>query len=143
MKRGEFLACMTTLAICGLPFAAYAHATLYSRLGEELPLHLVVDGLYNRMLVDPRTRDRFVDVDLPRLKGQVFTFLAQAAGGPQKFVGQDLRTAHAGMKITDTEWAAMQTALIDTLENCQVARREKREVLSLIESLKGDIVQGP
>jgi hemoglobin len=105
-----------------------------------MPIHLVVDGLYNRLSVDPVTRDRFTYVDLARLKTKVYMFLCQAAGGTEKYVGLDLRTAYATLKITDAEWQTTRNALIATLEHCLVPVRETRDVLALIDSLKGDIV---
>ena len=142
MKRSEFLVCVA-LTICGLPYAASATAALYTRLGGEPPLRRVIEGLYARMLADPRTRDRFVDVDMARLKNQVFTFIAQAAGGPQKYIGKDIRFIHTKLKITEIEWAATVAALSEAMDQLHVGDPEKHDVLALIGSLKSDIVHPP
>lgn len=142
MKRSEFLASLIGFIGAGAPAVFAAQASLYVRLGEEPPLRQVVEALYARLTTDPRTRDRFVDVDMPRLKNQVFTFLAQAAGGPQKYMGKDIRFVHTKLKITEVEWQATVEALTQALTQFKVPAREKDDTLALVGSLKADIVHG-
>ena len=67
-------------------------------------------------------------------------FLCNATGGPCAYAGQDMKTAHAGLGITEDDWNASVKDLVVTLEKFKVPEKEKSEVLGAISGLKGDIV---
>jgi len=82
--------------------------------------------------------------DETRKLGQHFVdFVVQAAGGPAYYIGRDMRTTHAGMGITETEWDAFLADVRATLEHLQVPERECGELLALMGPLKTEIVESP
>jgi hemoglobin len=70
-------------------------------------------------------------------------FFGVATGGPQKYQGQDLGTAHKGMKISDREFDALADDLKQSLAKLSVPAREQKEVLDIVASTRGVIVEKP
>ena len=62
-------------------------------------------------------------------------------GGPCLYIGRDMRTAHGGLRITDTDWAVSMKHLAAALEKCRVSGTDKDEFLALIDSLKEQFVE--
>ncbi|HNF90005.1 MAG TPA: group 1 truncated hemoglobin, partial [Thiobacillaceae bacterium] len=62
------------------------------------------------------------------------------SGGPCKYKGMDMQTVHAGMKISEAEFMAVAENAAKTLDSFKVPAAEKAEVMNLLASLKGDIV---
>lgn len=117
-----------------------ADATLYVRLGGEPALRAVLSDLYDRLLIDPITKDRFVGVDIDHLKNQVVDFVGQAIGGPQVYQGKDMVAAHARFKITQPEWDATVRHLNEAMDKYHVGDRERDDLLKVVSSLHDQIV---
>lgn len=54
-----------------------------------------------------------------------------------------MKTAHAGLGISDKDWDGSVKHLVATLDKFSVPAKEKDEVLTAIGSLKKDIVDKP
>ena len=121
-----------------------AQKSLYARLGGYDAIAAVVDDLLQRLLCDPQVgvywkghnndskkRDRQVLVD----------YLCQVAGGPVVYTGRDMKAAHAGLGISDSDWQVTAGHLSAALEKLHVPEPEKQEVLTFVSSLKRDIVE--
>ncbi len=117
--------------------------SLYKRLGGYDALAAVTDDFIGRLATDHKLSRFFVthnEQGLRRIRQHVVDFLCVATGGPCVYTGQDMRTAHTGLKITEDDWNASVTDLIATLDKFKVPEKEKSEVLGAISGLKGDIV---
>ncbi len=66
--------------------------------------------------------------------------MCEASGGPCKYAGKDMKTAHAGMKITNREWNITGGHVVAAMRAKKVPRKEQGEVMRLLGSMKGDIV---
>jgi hypothetical protein len=75
-----------------------------------------------------------------KLKQVVFEFFSMGTGGPHKYTGRDMRTAHTAMNINEGEWLSATDDTIWALDSNGVKEKEKNEVIAILESLKGDIV---
>ena len=60
-----------------------------------------VDALYARILADDALRDYFADTNMTRQRAHLRAFVSQALGGPRRYAGRELRSAHARFAITD------------------------------------------
>ncbi len=103
----------------------------------------MTDDFLGRLVKDPQLSRFFVGHNtesLQRIRQHVVDFLCNATGGPCLYTGQDMKTAHTGLKITDAEWNAAAQDLVQTLDKFKVPEPEKTEVLNAINGLKGDIV---
>ena len=118
--------------------------TLYERLGGYDAISAVVSDLLPRLQADPRL-GRFWqhrgDDGVRREKQLLIDFLCSSAGGPLYYTGRDMKTAHKGMKISESDWSALLGHLNATLEAFHVPQAERDEVVAFVQSTKPDIVE--
>lgn len=114
--------------------------TLYDRLGGRDAIAAVVDRFYERMLEDDRVAHFFEDIDMQRQRAHQTQFLSAVAGGPVDYTGRDMKAAHAHLEISRTEFAVVATHLEGTLEEFDVDKRDREEVLSAFGSYEEAIV---
>ena len=121
-----------------------AAPSLYKRLGGYDALAAVTDDFIGRLATDPLLKRFFVGHStdsLNRIRQLIVDQLCAATGGPCKYIGRDMKTTHAGMGISEADWAAAEKALVATLDKFKVPEKEKGEVIGAIEGLKKDIVE--
>ena len=139
-----FLLVLTCIApIYAQTQQASAQPSLYKRLGGYDALAAVTDDFIGRLASDPQLSRFFVTHNqegLKRIRQHVVDFLCVATGGPCVYTGQDMKTAHTGLKISEDDWNASVKHLVATLDKFKVPEKEKGEVLAAISGLKGDIV---
>jgi hemoglobin len=73
-------------------------------------------------------------------KAKLVDQICEASGGPCKYTGKDMKTAHAGMGITDADFNALVEDLVATLDKFKVPAKEKSELLAVLGPMKKDIV---
>jgi hemoglobin len=121
-------------------------ASLYDRLGGAYPIAVVVDDFIERLLVNDtlnansaisQARHR---VPAPGLKFHVATLVCQATGGPCKYVGRDMRSSHAHLRISEKEWHAMLADFNKTLDKFKVPAAERGELIAIVNSTRSEIV---
>ena len=113
---------------------------LYDRLGGKPAIQAVVDDFIGNVAADTRINQRFAGANVPRLKTMLVDQICEASGGPCKYTGQNMKTAHAGMKITDAEFGALVEDLVKSLDKFKVPAQEKSELLAALGGMKRDIV---
>ncbi len=64
-----------------------------------------------------------------------------ATGGPQKYDGKDLKTAHEGMQIMAAEFDAMSADMSASLDHLNVAKPEHADMMKIVAGLKNQIVE--
>jgi hemoglobin len=120
-----------------------APASLYSRLGEKPAIEAVIDKFLANVVADARINARFSHLDeagVAKLRGNLVDQVCMATGGPCKYTGKDMVTAHTGMNITEDEFDALVEDLVKALDDLGVKEAEKSELLSALGGMKGDIV---
>jgi hemoglobin len=125
------------------PQSAPSQDSLYKRLGGYDALAAVTDDFLNRLATDPKEGRFFVGLSTDsktRVRQHVVDFLCVATGGPCKYTGRDMVTAHTGLGITEEDWNIAVKALGDTLNKFKVPAREQQDVVSAVAPLKGQIV---
>jgi hemoglobin len=125
------------------PQAAAKAPTLYTQLGGYDALAAVTDDFITRLATDPTLGKFFVglnDESKKRVRQHVIDFLCNATGGPCLYLGQDMKTAHKGLHITEAEWNTSAQHLVETLNKFKVPQAQQTAVLGAITALKGDIV---
>ena len=119
-------------------------ASLYRRLGGYDVIAAVIDDLFARMRADPRFERFGAGRSLDsRRRAQQLTVdqICLSSGGPCYYTGRDMRTSHAGLGISESEWAVFLEMITKTLENHSIGPREQSEFLELFERYKNDIVE--
>jgi hemoglobin len=122
------------------PQSAMQKQPLYDRLGGKPAIQAVIDDFVGNVAADPRINQRFAGANIPRLKTMLVDQVCEASGGPCRYTGAPMKTAHAGMKISDAEFNALVEDLVKSLDKFKVPAQEKGELLAALGSLKGDIV---
>lgn len=114
--------------------------TLYQRLGGKEAINAVVKDLLASGMADPRLQPRFSGMDGAKCEAKLTDLLCEATGGPCKYSGRDMKTAHKDANVTETEWLAFAENLNKTFDRFSVPARERKELLELIGPMKADIV---
>ncbi|HEX9137420.1 MAG TPA: group 1 truncated hemoglobin [Nitrospirota bacterium] len=120
-----------------------ADKSLYDRLGGKTAISAVVDQFVANVAADSRINGRFATTDIPKLKGHLVDQICMATGGSCTYHGRDMRTTHAGMKISNRDFGALVEDLVKALDTFKVPEREKGELLGLLGPMKKDIVGVP
>jgi len=114
--------------------------SIYERLGGEAAVDAAVDIFYRKVLTDDRISSFFDDVDMDRQRAKQKAFLTFAFGGPSAYSGQDMRSAHARMNLTEAHFNAVMENLGATLSELGVPPELIGEAAAIALSVKGDIV---
>src|SRR5436190_14788631 len=129
-----------------------AGATLYTRLGGESAIKVVVHDFVGRAAKDERVNFFRKGTghewkpgpgDVEHLEAQLVALIGQLTGGPQKYNGKAMKPLHAGMKITSAEFDAAAGDLIAALNAAGVKPADRDELVNIDASTKKDIVEAP
>ncbi len=127
-----------------------ATKSLYERLGGEAAITAVVADFVGRAAADPAVNFTRKGTDkewsatpenVALLQKRLVQFISMAAGGPQQYEGKDMKTAHAGMGITSDEFDAIAADLKASLVTFNVPQQEQDELLAVVATTKGQIVE--
>ena len=131
------------VAVAAPPQQPSSEKSLYIRLGGYDAIAAVTQDFVGRLATDPSLAKFFAglnDTSKARVEDHVIDFLCKATGGPCIYTGEDMKTAHTGLHITEADWNASATHLTETLNKFKVPQKEQGEVMAAIGSLKDRIV---
>ena len=120
-----------------------AGKSLYDRLGGKSSIPAVVDQFVANVAADTRINGLFATTDIRKLKGHLVDQVCMTTGGPCIYSGRDMKTTHAGMKISNGDFGAFVEDLVKALDMFKVPAQEKGELLGLLGPMKKDIVDAP
>ncbi len=103
----------------------------------------MVDEFLQRVAADKRINGRFFNTDLTRLRSLLIEFFCSATGGPCRYTGRDMKSAHAGFQLVEEEFDALVEDLVGALDKFHVAKKEKDELLAALGPLAKGIVNPP
>ena len=141
---GYVVGCSLLVAVAGCAGTeSIPGKSLYDRLGGRAAISGVVDQFVANVAADSRINGRFATTDIPKLKDHLVDQVCLATGGPCAYKGRDMKTTHAGMKISDGDFGALVEDLVKALDTFKVPAQEKGELLGLLGPMKKDIVEVP
>jgi hemoglobin len=125
---------------------AMKEKSLYERLGGKKAIAAVVDEFVARVAADQRINGFFsaTPSDPARLKafkGNLVDQICQASGGPCKYMGKDMKTAHTGMGVSSADFDALVEDLVGALDKFKVGAHEKDQLLGALGPMKSNIVE--
>jgi hemoglobin len=123
------------------PTTFFAHPPLYDRLGGLPGIEGLVELFVNKVGNDSRIKERFANADLVRFKKLLVDQICDLGDGPCQYRGRDMKTVHAGMKVTTAEFHAMLEDLAAAMDAYKVPKQERLELLTLLKSMREDIVE--
>jgi hemoglobin len=118
--------------------------SLYERLGGYDVIAAFMKDYVARIRADPQfarfsggrgTDKKNKDVQLN------IDYMCKGTGGSNYYMGRDLKTSHAGLGITEAEWAANMKYMAEALDKYRIPKKEKEEVLAVVSKMKGEIVE--
>lgn len=118
--------------------------SLYERLGGYDGITAFANDLLPRLQLDPhlgRFWQNRGDDGVDREKQLLIDYLCAHAGGPMYYTGRDMKVSHAGMEISERDWAAFLEHAGSTMMALSIPPQECDEIATFVESLKGDIVE--
>jgi hemoglobin len=119
--------------------------SLYERLGRYDGIAAIADEYLKGIRADPqfaRFAGRGAD-SLQRSRQLLKDQWCALSGGPCTYIGRDMKTAHAGLAITEAEWAVSMKYLAAALDKKSLPAQERKEFLALVDSLKKHFVERP
>ena len=144
MRKYTLLAALAGL----LAFAPLSRAddTLYKSLGGKKAIVAVVDDFVGRVAADDRINSFFKATAadpqrLAKFKKNLVDQICEASGGPCKYKGKDMKTAHAGMGIASGDFDALVQDLVASLDKFMVKEGDKQALLGVLGPMKKDIVE--
>ena len=148
MKRA--LCIFATLGLVALTGTSHARAqatkSLYDRLGGRSAIVAVVDDFVANCAADTRINKFFAATaaDKNRLaafKNTLVDQVCEAAGGPCKYKGKDMKAAHAGMGISNADFNALVEDLTKALSKHKVGKAEQDQLLAILGPMRSSIVE--
>ncbi|MEW6195376.1 MAG: group 1 truncated hemoglobin [Bacteroidota bacterium] len=118
--------------------------TLYQRLGGYDAIAAVVDKFIGKLATDSQLSKFFSGLSTDskmKVRQHVVDQLCAATGGPCVYIGRDMKTAHHGLGISESDWNLSVKYLVETLDGFKVPEKEKTEVINALVPLKNDIVE--
>ena len=142
---------MTTAVFAGMLVlsavpSAFADDALYKSLGEKKAITAVVDEFVGRVAADTRINSFFKATasdpkKLKAFKAKLVDQICEATGGPCKYKGKDMKTAHKGMGISGADFTALVEDLSAALDKFKVKEADKKALLGALGGMQKDIVE--
>jgi hemoglobin len=118
--------------------------SLYERLGGYDAIAELVTEHTIRQRADRRfsrfSGGRSADTKKRSLQLNI-DYMCKITEGSKYYLGRDMKTAHAGLGITESEWDASMRHWEETLDKFKVSKKERGELLALIGKTRRDIVE--
>jgi hemoglobin len=122
------------------PVTATAPAGLYQALGEKPGITRLMDDFVNRLVVDPRIGGHFKDVKPAALKESLTDQICQLSGGPCKYEGADMKSAHADMDINKGHFNALVEVLQGAMDAQGIPFAQQNRLLALLAPMHRDVI---
>jgi hemoglobin len=131
--------CVAGTLWCLIP-AAQAD-TLFEQIGGESVLKSAVDEFAKIVLDDGRINFAFAGTNMDIFKARLYAQLCELSGGGCKYTGRDMRTAHAKLNVTNTQFNALTEDLYKAMDKVGVSYRVQNKLVALLAPMQKDIVK--
>ncbi len=118
---------------------------LYERLGGADGITAIVDAVVEAHMSNPAISARFLPYreqpeKLAGIKKHTVDFFSAGSGAAIAYTGRDMVSTHTGMNITAAEYMHVVDDILAVLTRRQIDEVSKNEVLAILWSLKGLII---
>jgi hemoglobin len=124
------------------PASAEAEISLYEAIGGRPALTAAVDVFYGRLVADPVLGPFFPGGVGARHRAYVVTALGEALGGPERYRGPDIASAHRGLGISDAHFDRAAACLSATLDELGVPGHLADRIVGIVAGLRQAVVTG-
>ncbi|MES2611997.1 MAG: group 1 truncated hemoglobin [Pseudomonadota bacterium] len=145
MKNTLMALCLACAGLLALPALAQSNtaaapAGLYQALGEKPGIDRLVDDFVNRAVKDPRIGAHFRDTKPAALKESLADQFCQLSGGPCKYEGADMKSAHADMQINKGHFHALVEVLQAAMDAQGIPFAQQNRLLALLAPMHRDVI---
>jgi hemoglobin len=122
-----------------------AAPSLYKQLGGYDGIAAVSAAFIKRLATNPKLSRFFVglnDEHKALVQQRVVEFICFKTGGPCIYTGRDMKTAHAGLRITEDDWNAAIVDFKATEAQFNIPPDLRAQLEGFLTQLKPDIVTG-
>ena len=124
------------------PASAEEEISLYEAIGGRPALTAAVDVFYGRLIADPVLGPFFPGGVGARHRAYVVTALGEALGGPERYRGPDIASAHRGLGISDAHFDRAAACLVATLDELGVPGHLADRIVGIVAGLRQAVVTG-
>ncbi len=137
-------ACIAAIAfLISFPSTAQtplAGDALYQQLGGKAGISKIVDDFLPIVLADARIKDAFKDADIERLGMLLIEQFCDLSGGPCKYSGKDMKSAHKDMAITNAHFNALAEDLQMAMEKNNIPSRAQNKLIAKLAPMQRTVV---
>lgn len=137
-------ACMLGIALAtgasALAQTAAADDALYQALGGKAGIASIVGDFLPIVLADERIKDSFRDADEERLAMLLAEQFCELSGGPCKYSGKDMRSAHRDMAITNAQFNALAEDLQLAMDKNNISFAAQNRLIARLAPMQRSIV---
>jgi len=91
-------------------------ASLYERLGKRPGIQQIASDIWDNHISNPLINNRYAASDPVEVKRLVTELCCAGFGGPEKYTGMDMISAHKGMNINEAEFIAVCDDVLKALD---------------------------
>jgi hemoglobin len=121
-----------TFLMTAILAASARSASLFEDMGGEPVLHSAVDRFTDIVEADSRINFTFAETDLHKFKALLYEQLCQLSGGPCRYTGRDMRSAHQKLQITTAQFNALAEDLYLALGHSGVPYRLQNKLMDIV-----------
>src|SRR4051812_23316242 len=132
--RRFFALTLLSAALTAPTWAKSHEKTLYMKLGGKKAITAVGADFVPRVAADSRINGFFKETAsnpkrLASFKMKLVDQICEASGGPCKYKGKDMKSAHAGMGVSGADFNVLVEDLVAALDKFNVGSEEKNALL--------------
>jgi hemoglobin len=118
----------------------HAAKPLYERLGGYDRIHALTEEIVRLHSQNEDFRLMMTYVDKERLVKNVADFVAAGTGGDVQYAGRDIKTAHAHLRMTTSDFLSAGGDVAQAMHNLGYGEDETNEIVCILVSMKDLVV---
>ena len=119
---------------------AATSSALYDTFGGKPGLVKLMDDFMVRLLADPRTGPHFKPANQQRVKDQLVDQFCVVLGGPCVYKGADMKSSHANLDITKSDFNALVEVLQQAMDAQGIAFGAQNQLLAALAPMHRDVI---
>ncbi len=144
MNWTHVLCLSSALTLAGLGQAQTPSPThddaLYQSLGAKAGIRKFTHRFLTIVLADPRIQSKFEDADIERLEGLLAEQFCDLSGGPCRYSGKDMKSAHRDKGINTAQFNALAEDLQVAMEEAGVSSAASNQLVAKLAPMYKDVV---
>nr|WP_284409126.1 group 1 truncated hemoglobin [Acidovorax sp. SUPP3334] len=113
---------------------------LFDALGGQPGIARIMNGLVDRAFKDARIGHLFKETKPQALKDSLTNQVCLLAGGPCRYEGADMKSAHADLEIRKRDFNVLVELLQDSMDEQGVAFTQQGRLLALLAPMHRDVI---